>query len=92
MNAELNFLSQKNRNRFDTPQDYINYLGNLDLSAQKIFACMESLRVALTNNSLTWVHDFVIQGLNQVLNILNECYMRRYEIPIHASATVQTLT
>lgn len=68
---------QKNRNRFDTPQDYINYLGNLDLSAHKIFACMESLRVALTNNSLTWVHDFVIQGLNQVLNILNECYMRR---------------
>jgi diaphanous 2 len=38
---------------------------------------MESLRIALTNNPLTWVHDFVNEGLKQVLSILNECY-RRY--------------
>jgi len=67
---------QKHRNRFDTPQDYIAYLGNPDLSVHKIYACMESLRIALTNNPLTWVHDFVCEGLNQVLTILNECYRR----------------
>ena len=69
-------ISQKHRNRFDTPQDYITYLGNTDLSVHKIYSCMESLRIALTNNPLTWVHDFVCEGLNQVLNILNECYRR----------------
>jgi diaphanous 2 len=67
---------QKHRNRFDTPQDYIVYLGNPDLSVHKIYTCMESLRIALTNNPLTWVHDFVCEGLNQVLTILNECYRR----------------
>jgi len=68
---------QKHRNRYDTPQDYITYLANPDLSVQKIYACMESLRIALTNNPLTWVHDFGPQGLNQVLSILNECYNKR---------------
>lgn len=60
----------------DTPQDYITYLGNGDLSMHKIYTCMESLRIALTNNPLTWVQDFVSEGLNQVLSILNECYRR----------------
>lgn len=73
---------QKHRNRFDTPQDYIVYLGNhQDLSVHKIYTCMESLRIALTNNPLSWVHDFVCEGLNQVLNILNECYRRFVSLP-----------
>lgn len=71
---------QKHRNRFDTPQDYIAYLCNPDLSVHKIYSCMESLRIALTNNPLTWVHDFVCEGLNQVLTILNECYRRSVAI------------
>lgn len=77
------YCLQKNKNRFDTPQDYISYLANPDLSVQKIYSCMESLRIALTNNPLTWVHDFVNEGLKQVLNILNECYRRCCKM-IHA--------
>ena len=72
--TSLNF--QKHRSRFDTPQDYVAYLANGDLSIHKIYACMGSLRIALTNNPLSWVHDFVSEGLNGVLSILNECYRR----------------
>merc|ERR1719445_565236 len=62
------------RNRFDSPADYIQYLSNPDLSLQKKFSCIESLRVALTNNSLEWVKEFGSKGLKQVLSLLNECF------------------
>ena len=48
---------------------------------------MESLRIALTNNPLTWVHDFVCEGLNQVLTILNECYRRCVCIQLYTLAS-----
>jgi diaphanous 2 len=62
------------RNRFDSPADYIQYLSNPELSLQKKYSCIESLRVALTNNSLEWVQDFGNKGLKQVLSVLNECF------------------
>merc|ERR1719219_2037373 len=45
-----------------------------ELSLQKKYSCIESLRVALTNNSLEWVQDFGNKGLKQVLSVLNECF------------------
>ena len=65
------------RNKFDSPADYIQYLSNPELSLAKKYSCIESLRVALTNNSLEWVQDFGNKGLKQVLNVLNECF-RKY--------------
>jgi len=62
------------RNKFDSPADYIQYLSNPELSLAKKYSCIESLRVALTNNSLEWVQDFGNKGLKQVLNVLNECF------------------
>merc|ERR1719319_814594 len=53
------------RNRFDSPADYIQYLSNPELSLQKKYSCIESLRVALTNNSLEWVQDFGNKGLKR---------------------------
>ncbi|KDR17398.1 Protein diaphanous, partial [Zootermopsis nevadensis] len=39
-----------------------------------LYGCIESLRIALTNNPLSWVQEFGTKGLKQVLSILNECY------------------
>ncbi|KAF4519233.1 hypothetical protein B566_EDAN009794 [Ephemera danica] len=50
--------------KFDKPQDYINYLSHPDLSIAKVTMCIESLRIALTNNPLSWVQEFGPQGLN----------------------------
>merc|ERR550519_154791 len=62
------------RNSFNSPNDYIQYLSKPDLSLLKKYNCIESLRVALTNNSLEWVQDFGNKGLKQVLSVLNECF------------------
>merc|ERR1719245_784585 len=62
------------RTKFDSPADYIQFLSNPELSLNKKHNCIESLRVALTNNSLAWVEDFGNKGLKQVLNVLNECF------------------
>ncbi|XP_078047814.1 diaphanous related formin 1 [Augochlora pura] len=72
---------QENRSKFDKPADYITYLAQPDLSVNKIYSCIESLRIALTNNPLSWVQEFGTKGLKQVLATLNECYRNdnRYE-------------
>ena len=64
------------QNRFDSPADYIQFLSNPELSLSKKSSCVESLRVALTNNSLEWVQEFGNKGLEQVLEILNECFIK----------------
>ena len=65
---------QMARNQFHHPADYIQYLSNPDLSLSKKFSCIESLRVALTSNSLAWIQEFGTKGLRQVLGLLNECF------------------
>nr|CAD7437653.1 unnamed protein product [Timema bartmani] len=65
--------AQENYSKFVKPIDYIQYLGTSDLSANKLYKCIESLRIALTNNPLSWVQEFGTTGLNQVLSLLNDC-------------------
>lgn len=65
------------RTQFHSPGDYIQYLSNSELSLQKKYSCIESLRVALTNNNLEWVQEFGTKGgLKQVLSLLNECFRK----------------
>ena len=64
---------QRQRSRFVNPADYTAYLAQ-PLSPQKIHECLESLRIALTNNPLTWVREFGEAGLKQLIAMLNECY------------------
>ncbi|KAG8184006.1 hypothetical protein JTE90_024463 [Oedothorax gibbosus] len=68
------------KSRLDSPADYINYL-NTDLGVHKLFQCLESLRIALTNNTVSWVQDFGSKGLDKLLTILNTCYEKnvKYE-------------
>ena len=68
--------SQDKCNKFDKPAEYIQYLSQVDLSINKIYGCVESLRIALTNNPLSWVNEFGTNGLKQLLSILNECYRK----------------
>ncbi|XP_075219811.1 diaphanous related formin 1 isoform X2 [Lycorma delicatula] len=67
-------LIQESRSKFDKPAEYIQYLSAPDLSVNKMYNCIESLRIALTNNPLSWVHEFGPTGFKQVLSILSECY------------------
>lgn len=80
LSKKREMLSMNNRNmarsQFDSPADYIQYLSNPELSLQKKYSCIESLRVALTNNSLQWIQEFGAKGLKQVLSLLNECFMK----------------
>ncbi|XP_024944472.1 protein diaphanous isoform X6 [Cephus cinctus] len=69
---------QENKSKFDKPADYIQYLAQPDLSVNKIYNCIESLRIALTNNPLSWVQEFGTKGLKQVLATLNECYRNAF--------------
>ena len=81
MDKKKNMLSMNSKNiartQFQSPGDYIQYLNSVDLSLNKKSSCIESLRVALTNNSLDWVKEFGVKGLKQVLSLLNECF-RKY--------------
>ncbi|XP_031331598.1 protein diaphanous isoform X3 [Photinus pyralis] len=66
--------NQFKESKFDTPQQYIAYLENYSkpdtLNPSKIFNCVESLRIALTNNTLSWVHEFGSRGLQTVFSTL----------------------
>ncbi|XP_042905089.1 protein diaphanous isoform X1 [Parasteatoda tepidariorum] len=62
------------KGRLDSPADYISYLSNSDMSVHKLFQCLESLRIALTNNTVSWVQEFGSRGLDKLLQILNSCY------------------
>ncbi|XP_026682784.1 protein diaphanous, partial [Diaphorina citri] len=66
--------SYENKSKFDKPIEYIQYLSQPELSVNKMYSCIESLRIALTNHPLSWVNEFGTNGLKSLLSILNECY------------------
>ena len=80
MSKKREMLSMNSRNmsrkQFNSPSDYLQYLTKPDLSLDKKESCIESLRVALTNNSLEWIQEFGTKGLKQVLSLLNECFRK----------------
>lgn len=58
--------------------DYINYLQEGDAhSPQKIYQCLESLRVALTSNPISWCKDFGEDGINEIVKLLQICKQQR---------------
>ncbi|XP_066905868.1 protein diaphanous-like, partial [Halyomorpha halys] len=64
----------KDRNNLDKPSDFIHYLYLSDLSLNKLYTCVASLKVSLTNNPVSWVQEFGSEGLKAVLHTLNRCY------------------
>ncbi|KAK9884199.1 hypothetical protein WA026_005154 [Henosepilachna vigintioctopunctata] len=61
--------------KFDKPQEYHAYLDQYSKSEyqslSKLLNCVESLRIALTNNTISWVNDFGSEGLNKILKVLD---------------------
>ncbi|XP_018568924.1 protein diaphanous isoform X2 [Anoplophora glabripennis] len=65
---------QETGNRFNDPEDYHKYLEQ-HISSEytplyKFQNCVESLRVALANNPLSWVEKFGSIGLQRILQVL----------------------
>ncbi|XP_077284058.1 protein diaphanous-like [Arctopsyche grandis] len=75
--------SQEGLSKFEKPVDYITYLSQPDLTVNKLTACLENLRISLTNNPLSWVEDFVETGVQKLVSILSSCYVKdeRYTRP-----------
>lgn len=65
---------QQTRLKFTTGSDYVNYLRNhKDQSRDKLMNCLESLRIALSSNPLSWVKEFgKYGGLEIILDILEQ--------------------
>ncbi|XP_058123018.1 protein diaphanous [Anopheles ziemanni] len=61
--------------RFEKPSDYVQYLRDGDYSSrsQKVLACVESLRVSLTSNPISWIKDFGEDGINEIVSLLRFC-------------------
>lgn len=73
----------KRSSRYESALDYVNFLSSEGTSADKLFRGIESLRIALTNNPVSWLKDFLQEGMDKLLKILQKCklYSRdnRYE-------------
>ncbi|XP_064076062.1 protein diaphanous isoform X1 [Vanessa tameamea] len=66
--------AQEGRSKFEKPSDYVSYLNQAELSVGKLHSCLENLRIALTNNPLSWIEDFGTKGIESLLTTLNVCY------------------
>uniref|UniRef100_A0A671DLE2 Diaphanous related formin 3 n=1 Tax=Rhinolophus ferrumequinum TaxID=59479 RepID=A0A671DLE2_RHIFE len=57
------------RNRQISPQEFIHEL-KMGSADDRLVACLESLRVSLTSNPVSWVQSFGHEGLGLLLDIL----------------------
>lgn len=67
-------MSISGTNRFNGPEDYYVYLeqhirGEY-IQLNKLQMCIESLRVALANNPLSWVERFGNDGMEMILKVI----------------------
>lgn len=69
----------QSRSKFVSPSEYVAYLQqhSTDGYTEKLYNCIKSLRIELTNKPLTWVKEFGHNsGLACILSILDNCYDR----------------
>lgn len=71
-------MEHRGNSRFEKPQDYVDYLRDKDHSPAKIHSCLESLRVALTSNPLSWMKEFGEDGINEIVIQLQNSKQNRY--------------
>ncbi|CAH1777867.1 unnamed protein product, partial [Owenia fusiformis] len=65
--------SQQRSGKIDSPQEFIHNLNGFELKGEKRLRLLESLRVSLTSNTVSWVQEFGIDGLNAILKNLTYC-------------------
>jgi diaphanous len=71
--------SERSNSRFEKPVDYISYLRHGDHSPHKVHQCIESLRVALTSNPISWIQEFGEDGIDEIVKLLNEAKQRDWD-------------
>uniref|UniRef100_A0A336K1Z8 CSON008218 protein n=1 Tax=Culicoides sonorensis TaxID=179676 RepID=A0A336K1Z8_CULSO len=70
-------VSSWTSSRFEKPHEYKVYLREGDHSPNKILQCIESLRVALTSNPISWIKEFGEDGLDEIVGLLQKCKQKR---------------
>ncbi|XP_017082400.1 protein diaphanous [Drosophila eugracilis] len=65
-----NSLERSANSRFEKPIDYVEYLQNGEHSTHKVYQCVESLRVALTSNPISWIKEFGVAGIGTIEKLL----------------------
>lgn len=71
-------LEHRTNSRYEKPQDYISYLQEGDQhSPHKVYQCLESLRVALTSNPISWIREFGVVGVDTIVSLLQRCKKER---------------
>ncbi|KAL5279933.1 DIAPH1 family protein [Megaselia abdita] len=70
-------LEHRSNQKFDKPYDYLEYLRNTDHTPNKIYSCLEQLRVALTSNTLSWIKEFGELGVQEIIKLLSRCRQER---------------
>lgn len=67
-------LEHRTNSRYEKPADYITYLHDSDQhSPHKVHQCLESLRVALTSNPISWCREFGEDGVDVIVSLLQRC-------------------
>lgn len=76
------YSTGQNKSKLDSPQDYIHFLNRQHrdtVSLTKVANVVESLRIALSSQPVSWVEQFGAEGLNTLLDVLNDAYSTRPE-------------
>lgn len=63
----------KKSGELDSPDSFVQELRNADLKGERRLKVLESLRVSLTSNPVSWVEEFGVPGLNAILRNLTYC-------------------
>ena len=61
---------QTKKGSSNSAQDAVMELRNLDIRSEKRIQVLESIRVSLKSNPVSWVQEFGTDGLNQILHHL----------------------
>ncbi|XP_058256926.1 protein diaphanous homolog 3 isoform X2 [Hemibagrus wyckioides] len=70
--------SLKSSSRQISPQEFLSELKS-GATDERLFACLDSLRVSLTSNPVSWVQSFGHEGLGLLLDILERLLHKKHQ-------------
>uniref|UniRef100_A0AAY4DQV6 Diaphanous-related formin 3 n=1 Tax=Denticeps clupeoides TaxID=299321 RepID=A0AAY4DQV6_9TELE len=73
----LNLGSLRSSSHQISPQEFLNELKSA-VTDERLFACLDSLRVSLTSNPVSWVQSFGHEGLGLLLDTLERLLLKKH--------------
>ncbi|XP_056134273.1 protein diaphanous homolog 3 [Lampris incognitus] len=61
-----------------SPQEFLGELKS-GVTEERLFACLDSLRVSLTSNPVSWVQNFGHEGLGLLLDVLDRLLLKKHQ-------------